>query len=293
MNIFIIGPEGAGKTVFATMLNQYIGEQPEHGLRFMANDLKTKKYIANELALLNSGEWPASTRGGEMVTLNWKWQFGKSHSDITMIDPAGQDIRNELCGKSTALNIVENIRQADLLILLVDLYGHQDDNNDKRIENAWIVEHTLLEISEHQSLIFAVTKADMLTGSIPIPKWNDRQHVLDLVKEMMPEFNFSAYEPKLSRDNCCVLAFSSVTRTGNIPQEDGSLLRFPKAPLASEGMDFFVHAIKRAWRSTHDRNVRKTKMNFLRLHFRVAIVAASIFVVLFVLYLGYWYLVSC
>ena len=70
MNIFIIGPERVGKTVFATMFNNYIVKHPKCGLQFRARSKETKLYLANEWEILNNREWPSSTAGGKLGDLS-------------------------------------------------------------------------------------------------------------------------------------------------------------------------------------------------------------------------------
>ena len=254
MNVFIIGPEGAGKTVFVTMLNEYVHQHPETGIVFRAADFQTKKYLSGELKQLRGGDWPTFTKPGTVVSLNWNWDYQDMTSDVTLTDQAGHDIRRELCGESNELKILDKIKSANLLILLVDLFGHQKENSNKQVQNGWIVEHVLNNLSERQRVIFAVTKADMLTGSLPRKQWGNRDCVLNLVRIMMPEFNLPGYEARLRGDNCNVLAFSSVAATEN-REEQGTLVRVPKSPLASEGINLVLDKVVDAWRSTTPRLV--------------------------------------
>jgi energy-coupling factor transporter ATP-binding protein EcfA2 len=285
VNVFIIGPEGAGKTVFATMLNAYVAQHPECGIVSRDADLQTKKYLAGEFSLLEQGEWPGSTKGGRMVSLNWRWAMDGQTVEVGLIDPAGQDIRRDLCGDTNALQIVESIAKADVLILLVDLHGHQSGNGEKRIENGWIVEHVLDRLRDHQSLVFAVTKADMLTGSLPRAMWGDCDSVLQLVGAMMPEFNLAGYSQRLRSSSSAVLAFSSVSTTENRDQ-GGSLVRFPRSPLASDGMDMVVNAILticRRARGVAEETARKERQ---RRRLRLACVIAACMATALLLYLG-------
>ena len=115
MNIIIIGPEGAGKTVFVTMLDNYLINHKKLGLVFRAQDIYTKQYVANELRRLQTGDWPASTPGGRIISLNWKLLYKNEISYVSLIDPSGQDIRNELCGKTTNLQILQAMGLEHLL----------------------------------------------------------------------------------------------------------------------------------------------------------------------------------
>lgn len=287
MKVFVIGPQGAGKTVFATMLNDYANQNTQGALKFRAADIATKKYLSKELEELRKGDWPRSNTEGKMVSLNWKWDINGQTSDICLTDPSGQDITKELCGESSALQIVNNIQGADLLILLVDLFGHQKGNKEKKIENGWIVEHVLMNLTDNQYLIFAVTKADMLTGSLPRHKWASRDAVLQLTQSMMADFNLMGYQARLNRPNCQVLAFSSVATTENRVQ-DGKLVRLPKSPLASEGIDMVVHAVLNVWKEKAERELIEAKKNV----WATVKKTAGAFGLLVSVYLLYWLLRS-
>ncbi len=256
MNIFIVGPEGSGKTVFATMLNDYISNNPECGLVFRAGDAPTKKYFAKMLGILRDGEWPGFTKQGKLISLAWEWDVDGNSSNICLIDPSGHDIRLELNGETSELAIIEKIRSADIVILIVDLHGHRDAPEERKIENAFIIEHVLKLITDTQNLIFAISKADILTGSFPVDKWNDRKSLMGFVAEMMPEFNQGGYREILN--NCTALAFSAVA-TKDSSHDNNGLKRIPLTPLTSQGLDFFVQGMKEALRQKRERDRNAVK----------------------------------
>jgi len=258
MKVFIIGPEGTGKTVFATMLNHFIEQHQETtGLTFRAGDRTTKSYFAKERRILASGEWPGSTVGGKLVKLNWKWDTADAKSEITLIDPPGQDIRRELCGQNATIGIVDEIKNAEILILIVDIVGDQGQSDETRTDNAWIIEHVLELVSEQQYVIFAVSKADLLTYRLPEQAWSDRDQVLAITRAMMPELKLASYLNKLPAGKSSVLAFSAVD-TQNQPHAN-QLRRVPAKPLTSVGMDKVVDAIKAAmaWSEQQKRTAHK------------------------------------
>jgi len=240
MKVFIIGPENSGKTVFAAMFNRYIGHSSSGNIEFRASDARTKKYFATTINTLEQEEWPISTKQGKLIELNWEWLYDNQISSIKLIDPPGQDIRSELNGNSNALDIVNRIKEADLLIIVVDLYGHQSADSNKKTENAWIVEHTLRLVTDRQSVILALSKADLLT-ELPEKQWNNRNVMLGLLQKHMPEFSYSGYKNILTSSSCSVIAFSSVL-TKNITGP-GTLNRWPVVPLTSNGFGNFANSI--------------------------------------------------
>jgi hypothetical protein len=243
MKIFIVGPEGAGKTVFAAALNDWLSGHPECGLVFRAGDLETKRYIETILLSLRRGEWPSLTGPGRLVELSWEIKRGSHTSRVNLIDAPGHDIRQELCGNTKSLGIINRIKEADLLIMLVDLVDHQFANDDKRIENAWIVENFLRMLEPKHKTIFALTKADLLTGSLQQANWNNRIEVVRAVQKMMPELNVEGYRCFFEDQKNVILAFSSVS-TCNKPNEQEELIRFPRTPIESIGIERIVETIR-------------------------------------------------
>ena len=244
MNTFIVGPEKAGKTVLATMLKHYVSAHPDCGLLFRECDSKTQKHLNRELRILKDGEWPRSTIEGALPQLEWEWLHDGVWQPVSLVDPAGQDIRSELCSQSDALGIVQRIREADLLILVVDIYGHATATLKNRIGNAWIVEQVLKLVDERKSVIFAVSKADMLTGSLPEQDWSNQEAVLNIVETMMPEFELEGYRDVLTRPSSSVLAFSAVATLDPEPDATGEkFIRLPDPGLRSKGFEYFIERI--------------------------------------------------
>ena len=261
MKVFIIGPEGAGKTVFAAMMSRYCAQDASSPLKFRASDAATKVLLARELTRLDEGEWPDSTAMGRLPTLRWEWGVTTGNTvswcGTTLIDPPGQDVRRELAGDSTELGIVKEIEQADLLILIVDLVGHQRDSAPKRTINEWIVELTLKRAEGTQrDLLVLVSKADLLDTQIAPNQWAQRQPVVDLIQRLMPECNLRGYENLLHSSQSNVLCFSSVA-TKNTEEANGTLLRQPLVPVQSAGMLPVLAAIARAITAHAARSARE------------------------------------
>ena len=99
MKICIIGPEGSGKTVLASMLNYYLENNDKSGLAFLAQDFPTKKYFDGVQRKLKNNEWPSSTKQGGQVILKWYWATNNKVAKVTMLDYAGQDLREAIYRK--------------------------------------------------------------------------------------------------------------------------------------------------------------------------------------------------
>ncbi len=290
MNIYIIGPMGAGKTVFSYMLNDYIEQHPKNRITFKASDWNTKSHLAAIGQTLKNHQWPLGTR--KLTLLQWDWQwirgFGTRQAKFTLIDPPGEDIESELRGDSTNLRILENIRSADVLFILLDLHEHQCESAIKRTQNAWIAENVLKNANSRQRIVLGVLKGDLMIHLLPVPAWPDKTSVLDLIGKMMPEFNLAAFKIQLEASKVQALVFSAIFHTEARRDDDDILERVPSLPLRSEGLDLFVTAITKGHSDNRGReNWRKYKECMCKLliskFFRV-VVAAFV-----VLYFTYWY----
>lgn len=239
-NVFIVGPESAGKTVLTTMLVKFLSENPNCGIKYIEKDIQTKKYTNKELTTLQNGEWPASTKGGSLLKLSWVWQIEGYSSLVTLIDPPGQDIRSELCGNTNKLNICQSIEDANLVVLVIDLIGHYDENNNERkIENAFIAEQVLLKIKPNQSLIVILTKSDLLyLSELPIEDWTNKNKLINLINKLMPQANLQGVSKTFNSPNCHILAVSAVDTIN-----DDTGLRKPLLPLRSKGFENLVIAL--------------------------------------------------
>jgi len=102
MKVFILGAEGAGKTVFITMLSRYLASL-QKDLVLEPSDYETSKYVVESMATLERGEWPASTRIGPPIALHWNFRAAdRAPRHVLMYDTAGQDLRTLLLTESLA-----------------------------------------------------------------------------------------------------------------------------------------------------------------------------------------------
>ncbi len=295
MKVFIIGPEGAGKTLFAIMLNHHMSQKNNSDFVFREGDYITKNYLGEKLKTLQKGEWPPSTKIGKLNDLNWSWEGSLGKIDFSLTDPPGQDIRSELTEQSSQHGIVEKITSADIVTVMVDIMGHQSDSDEKKIQNVWIIERAL-QINKQiegegkrQKVLFLVSKADLLPPPFGPADWQNSQKILDLVKEYMPEFKLESYKNQLLGSSCAVLAFSSVFHTENRiisgPTASEHLAKFPKketteTPLESRGLEAVSGHILDVWK--RQQNAECIKEIMKRIMIAGMILAG--FVVIYILY---------
>jgi len=291
LNIFIIGPVGAGKTVFSFMLNQHVVQHPEQGIAFKVGDWKTKAHLAVIGQALENQSWPPGTAPGNLTSLQWEWDFYGRQAQFTLIDPPGEDIEKELRGESAKLLILQSIRNADVIFVLLDLHEHQSEKHLKKTQNAWIVENVLRNAATAQRVVLGVSKGDLMTHLLPIKSWRKKTQVLDLIGSMMPEFNLNAFRSQLEERKVEVVLFSAVYHTEARLDGEEKLQRVPGLPLRSEGLDVFVKAITEGYSDkVWQRFWHKSKQWIIELicsrRFWLALFIA------FLLYLLYWYCVS-
>jgi len=246
MKVCIIGPDGSGKTVLATMINYYLENHPQTGLLFRAGDYKTKEYFDGVLKKLEHRDWPASTKDGEPIILRWEWQTDKGTVvGVNMPEMSGQNLREEICQDDSRLMLKQKIKESDLLMVLCDLHGHDCESEEsidrKRSGNGWMIEWALREASLKQHVIFIVTKADLFEKELPEGKWGDRDAIESLVKKYMREFNWHGYKDHLKR--CSLFAVSAVSVSDDL--KEGDILRLPKTPLQSRGMDNLIAELRK------------------------------------------------
>ncbi|HQB28291.1 MAG TPA: hypothetical protein PLO29_05025 [Paludibacter sp.] len=262
MKIFIIGPENSGKTILATMMNDYVENNPECGLGFYAIDYKTKKYLKKTLKALRSSEWPSSTKIGESITLNWKWTT-KNGSEfvVNMPELAGQTLRSVICGSESNLLLQKEINEADLIILLCDIKGYLDEkgnNADSQTEVAWMFEEILKNASMRQHVICVIMKADLWESELPEEQWSDRQAIESLLMRYFDEVSWNGLKKHL--EMCTLLAVSSVSVTDGI--RDDEIIRIPEVPLKSRGMANLIAEILKAMKiDAHDSVDKGKKFN--------------------------------
>lgn len=293
LKIFIVGPVGAGKSVFASMLNAHVMAQTGAGVKFKAGNWNTKRHLSKIQAVLAKQEWPPGTLalkvGEKPLELIWEWEFGRHRAIFSLVDPAGEDIERAMRGEGDNLPIIDCIRAADVLFVLVDLHGHQGDADTKRIQNAWIVENALKQAMNARSIVIGISKGD-LEHRLPTEAWTDKEKLMALISESMPEFNLTGYSPQLQSPKVQMVMFSAVATEPYWDHQD-VLRQRPKKPLTSRGLEVFVKSITEA----HDHKkregmVKKVTGNSIRtvssLWFWILLG------VLVILYLLYWFVIS-
>lgn len=243
--VFIIGPEGAGKTVFLAALSRFADAHSDE-IVFEPIDFGSSQYVANSLQLLDCGKWPKSNPLGDLKT--FKWKIGKVDGpmyEISLFDYSGQDMRSTLLeddaekleGRPRGLR--EEIDHADLLIYLLDVDGLLGGGSLLETnENCWLLRAFLTRPSwmdTHRILV--LTKADLYTELIEEAGGDIRAAI---GRQLSGSVGGTALSRQLGTVKC--LSLTSVkTRTKLV--DDSQPVREPTVPIESEGFEPLIQAI--------------------------------------------------
>lgn len=245
LNTLIVGPEAAGKTVLAAVLADFVERDSKYDLKFRARNPETKNYCHRVIQHLRRQDWPPSTRSGKLSALSWEWVAHKNVHTVNLVDPPGQDVRSELSGESDALGIDKKIQDAHLLILTIDVVSHQAATPEQRSQNGWIIEAVLRRFNpKRMNLIIVLTKVDQLAHKIAEGDLGNREAVLGVVRDLMPECSLDAYSEVLQNSNCAAVGVAAVKATTVVI--DGQQAAIPASPLASLGLSSLVGEIVKA-----------------------------------------------
>lgn len=246
MKIFIIGSEGAGKTVFLAMLGRYLHEHP-CGVVLEPADFQTSQYIVGVQQTLENGEWPTSTRMGQSFVL--KWNFGavsRTTHQLIMYDAAGQDLRalmlaEDLQDLSTQDKrslvafeanpggemglLREQLHNSDVFMYLLDLEPFLGScDRQMQNEHSWLLKTFLAHPRwNDKKRIVLLSKKDKYDALLA-QSGND---VRQCIRTHLPSFYSVAHH--IDQSNVQFSAISSIA-TESVLDEDGTPRRMPSRP---------------------------------------------------------------
>jgi hypothetical protein len=245
MKILTIGPEGAGKTVFLTMLTGYMTGK-SCPLPIHVETFEAANKIQGFIRTLKSGEWPPRNFEGtphEIFTfrlggLNGRkihlWDFPGEHFRKSTIDPNTPDPTGHL------KRLREAIEEAHMLIYLLDLSELiTADASPKGTEDAWLFREFLTNSKwKIRQRLVVVTKADLYRGLIDRAGGDIRKMIIDA----WPEVIVACPLTEDAFPNVDFFAVTSV-KVKNFIGDDRIPRQMPKSPLESEGLEPLVKRI--------------------------------------------------
>jgi len=295
MKIFIIGPEGSGKTVLLAMLGRYVATERKD-LVLEPLDRVASKYVIDALEILERGDWPPSTRQAELPTLLWRFGVrGAPLHEIVIFDAAGQDLRQillaveqkSLTAKQQAIRT--QIDAADVLVYLLDLNGFLGSEDiSLRDENAWLFKTFLTKPEwRNKRRLVVLAKADIYKDMLETPTGQETEGdlVRELVKNKLPR-NYTLGHLVDANPTVSYLAITSVATKTAIDQ-NGDPVRLPKNPLESVGISKLIEALLEEAAGI-DRRAASVVLA-LRLKQTCIAIAIAIGILLW----GFFYSVSC
>lgn len=153
-NIAIVGTRGSGKTVFTTVLANYLST-PKDGVLLIPQSYDIAEYVQQNYAKLQRGEWLDSTNVERK--LSWKLRVrDREDQEMTLLDCPGEDIQrlfarrefeNEQSGGSRKdKELVEYLLGASKVLLLINLQDFIDESYEEDdVRRRTLREHSLKE----------------------------------------------------------------------------------------------------------------------------------------------------
>ncbi len=253
ISVAVVGIEGSGKTVLATMLAKRYCERRAGAPFFEAMSINTVRLVEKCWGTLQNREWPPSTPIGEMSALHWRVHFSDSQvCDLKMIDAAGQDLR-QLFGEQRindfdALpqhlkNLADCICNANIVLLLVnlgDICGVPDSLRRQENEFAakFIIEYLQAKRTANPPRICLVlTQRDLHRGIFR--QFTDERQ---LVRHHLP----SLFTAHFASGEVGVLSVSAVANTDIELGEGQRIRRVPAVPVQSQGLSKLISWLQEA-----------------------------------------------
>ena len=260
MKIFVIGPEGAGKTVFVAMLSRFMATHSGE-LVFDPDDYGSTRYVADALELLECRRWPKGNPEGQIRILSWDFgrKGGKLHK-VSLFDYSGQDMRSalleedveKLVGHPKELRL--KVDDSDVLIYLLDMDGFIGGGTlGEQNENAWLLQSFLKRPQwRKKRRILVLSKSDLYTAMLSEAGGDPKE----VIAQHWPKvYSPAVFHRERNEIECYPIASVRVeTKFG----EDAIPIRIPAIPLSSEGFEALVEAIlTRIERDRFRRTMRK------------------------------------
>ncbi len=165
--ISIVGVEGSGKTVLASILGEKYAAPDKNNLSLKAKTSKTFEFCTSIVAAMRKGEWPQATLPGEMSCLEWQLLYHKKSAsttvlgDIMLLDFAGEVYRQAFGKRSKEDVLIDfqedvtelrsHVAKSDVLIVMVNLKDvvNVDRTNPRTLEMLWLTQDIIEYAKSH------------------------------------------------------------------------------------------------------------------------------------------------
>lgn len=241
--VAVIGTEGSGKTVLVvTLAARFCEGQSRYFLE--PKNRATVRYMRAAFDTLNGKkgppQWLPSTDPGTMCELDWDLHVdGKRRFAMRMVDAAGQDFR-DLFGEEKAISnsgvtalqqhLVEFVKQADILILTVDLEDFVAETDaDRRDTSEWTLKFAIDRLIGHDKRKRGIL---VFTGK---DRYQQYEQELGSWTAVAKKYLPVASRAALDNGQVSVLAVSAVNETQLDPS--GANRYVPKPGFTSVGLE--------------------------------------------------------
>lgn len=267
--IAIVGTEGSGKTILATVWAKLMSQQTG-GTFLSAQGMETSMYVEKAWHALNQGEWLPSTPPGQQFELQWNLHTQGMICPVKLIDVAGQDLRTlfsygtyQAQGLTNQqLGMLQYLQESSVIIIVVNLKhfcGEADYIKCK--ENELILKEVIDMFavdSKQQSIAIAFTAWDQYKGTVEKKHGSFQNYIM---KELPLLYN-ATRAALASGDTVWFFPVAPVAETELKSREDGKPLHVPKPGFKSAGMDnlsnWLIKTVQQSQiRSQEEERIRK------------------------------------
>lgn len=220
-HIAIIGTEGSGKTILATVWAQQLTYSRDKRLRLIGENIDTERYVDQLWRQLNQEKWLSSTPQGTKTELEWKLQLGDDFEyPIKLLDMPGQDLRNFFNGNYNSLSkdsseLGDYIKTASTVVVVVNLERILNETQSVKTQtedNIVIREiaRYLAKNAETQHICFVFTAWDKVAPTI-LDEYRSLMKYIEM--ELTPFYNICEDATEKEGKGIYCLAVAAVAQT--------------------------------------------------------------------------------
>lgn len=255
--VAVIGTEGAGKTVFLSVLAMRHRTPGAGRVWIEYKNRETQQRVTETWDTLARQDWPPSTPAGTLSRIEWGFHTsdGAEHG-LRVCDPAGQDFRRifEQDGKvppgppllpgapAEPPGVQEQLRRmletADVILFLINLRDVTDAQSMAEVDNIEIPIKLALDslLRRGASAALVLTQHDLIVDRLKQVGLNPND-AIGAVHHFLPQVGGALQLGASGRIHVCFVAAVGET----VPHfENGSASRRPKPGFSSEGLPELV-----------------------------------------------------
>ncbi|MDR1383378.1 MAG: formylglycine-generating enzyme family protein [Planctomycetaceae bacterium] len=241
--IAIVGTEGSGKTVLATVWAKKMFQQGDTYL--YSKGFNTGIYVEKAWITLNNGEWLPSTSPGKKFELEWDLYIGHVAYPVKLLDVAGQDLRalfsnerrNDTNLSEHERSVLDYLTNSSIIVIVVNLDDFVGEPEVfKRVENELILKD-IIDIyaadKQHQDIAVVFTAYDLYQAEMEEQHGCFEDYVKNKLRILWQAMRVGRQSGNMSID---LFPVAAVNKTEICPE---SRRRVPKPNFTSFGLEEF------------------------------------------------------